>query len=61
MTSAPTTPLTSVMHGNRCIGFILHRGRQGVEIFTRETRSLGIFPTELEAISALLNPPSARS
>jgi len=61
MTSAPTTPLTSVMHGDRCIGFILHRGRQGVEVFTREAQSLGYFPTEHEAISALLNPKAARS
>jgi hypothetical protein len=61
MTSAPTTPLTSVMHGNRCIGFILHRGRQGVEAFTRETQSIGCFATEHEAIGALLNPKGAQS
>ena len=55
------TPLTSIMHGNRCIGFLLHRGQQGIEVFTRETQSIGCFPTEQEAIGALLNPQGARS
>jgi hypothetical protein len=61
MTSAPAPALISVMHENRCLGFLLSRGRQGVEVFTRETQSLGCFPTEHEAISALLNPRDARS
>ena len=61
MTTAPATPLTSVMHNGRCIGFLLHRGPQGIEVFTHETQSLGCFPTEHEAIRALLNPKGARS
>jgi hypothetical protein len=61
MTAAPATPLISVMHNDRCLGFLLHRGPQGVEVFTRETQSLGCFPTEHEAISALLNPKGTRS
>jgi hypothetical protein len=56
MTTAPATSLISVMHAGRCLGFLLRRGRQGVEVFTRETQSLGCFPTEHEAIGALLNP-----
>jgi len=59
MTTAPATPLISVMHGDRCLGFLLRRGQQGIEVFTRETRSLGCFPTEREAISALLNSKGA--
>ena len=59
MTAAPATPLISIMHNNRCIGFMLRRGRQGIEVFTRETESIGCFPTEREAIAALLNPRDA--
>jgi hypothetical protein len=60
MTTTPATSLTSVMHNDRCLGFLLCRGRQGIEAFTRETQSIGCFPTEHEAISALLNPKDAR-
>jgi hypothetical protein len=49
------------MHGDRCIGFLLHRGRQGVEVFTRETQSVGCFPNEREAIGALLNPKQTKN
>jgi hypothetical protein len=61
MTTTTATPLISVMHNGRCLGFLLYRGRQGVEVFTHETQSLGCFPTEREAIGALLNPKGARS
>jgi hypothetical protein len=61
MNTAPATPLISVMHDGRCLGFLLRRGRQGIEAFTRETQSIGCFPTEHEAVSALLNPKDARS
>ena len=61
MSTVPATPLISVMHDSRCIGFLLRRGRQGFEVFTRETESIGCFPTEHEAVSALLNPKGARS
>ena len=61
MSTTPATSLTPVMHNGRCIGFMLRRGRQGIEVFTRETQSIGCFPTEREAIGALLNPKDARS
>jgi hypothetical protein len=61
MTTAPATPMISVMHNGRCLGFLLSHGRQGVEAFTRETQSVGCFRTEHEAIGALLNPKDARS
>ena len=61
MSATPATPLISVMHDGRCLGFLLRRGRQGIEAFTRETQSIGCFPTEHEAVSALLNPKGARS
>jgi hypothetical protein len=61
MSATPATPLTSVIHNGRCLGFLLHRGPQGVEVFTPETRSLGCFNSEHEAIARLLNPEGARS
>ena len=61
MSTVPATPLISVMHDGRCLGFLLRRGRQGIEAFTRETESIGCFPTEHEAVNALLNPKGARS
>jgi hypothetical protein len=61
MTAAAATPLISIMHNSRCIGFMLRRGRQGVEVFTREMQSIGCFATEHEAVGALLNPKDARS
>jgi hypothetical protein len=60
MTTAPATPMISVMHNGRCLGFLLSRGREGVEAFTRETQSVGCFLTEYEAITALLNPKDAQ-
>jgi hypothetical protein len=60
MTATPATPLIPIMHENQCLGFLLSRGRQGVEVFTRETQSLGCFATEREAIGALLNPKAER-
>jgi hypothetical protein len=59
MNTTPATPMTPVMHAGRCLGFLLNRGREGVEAFTRETQSAGCYPTEYEAISALLNPKGA--
>ena len=61
MNTAPATPLISVMHNGRCLGFLLYRGQQGVEAFMRETQSIGVYPTEHEAIGALLNPKGVRS
>jgi hypothetical protein len=49
------------MHEGRCLGFLLCRGRQGVEVFTHETRSLGCFASEREAIAALLNPSAEQT
>jgi hypothetical protein len=49
------------MHENQCLGFLLSRGPQGVEAFTRDEKSVGTFLTEHEAIGALLNPKGTRS
>jgi hypothetical protein len=44
------------MHNGRCLGFLLRRGPQGVEVFDRDERSLGFFTDEHQAIRSLLDP-----
>jgi hypothetical protein len=54
MTARPIiTPMISVYDGRSCVGFILSRGRAGYEVFNRDERSLGIYPTQREAAAAL--------
>jgi hypothetical protein len=46
--------MLSVYDGRLAIGFILRRGRSGVEAFTAdENESLGLFPSEDTAAAAL--------
>jgi hypothetical protein len=52
MTASPVTPITSIMVGSRCIGFVFRRGAAGVEAFD-EQRSLGMFADQGEAIAAV--------
>jgi hypothetical protein len=44
--------ITSIMAGNRCIGFTMHRGVAGYEAFT-EHSSLGLFADQGAAIAAI--------
>jgi hypothetical protein len=39
--------------GSKCIGFLLPRGRQGVEAFGADDRSLGVFPDQKHAADAV--------
>lgn len=48
-----TVPLTSIYDGQRCIGFLLRRGKSGVEAYDADCISLGLFPTEGEAANAV--------
>jgi hypothetical protein len=43
----------AVFDGQRCLGHILSRGRQGYEAFDRDDRSLGIFPNQQTAADAI--------
>jgi hypothetical protein len=43
----------AVTDGQQCIGHILHRGKSGVEAFDVDDRSLGLYPTQKEAMAAL--------
>jgi hypothetical protein len=51
------SPLASVFgrDGKKCIGFILRRGAAGVEAFTADVLSLGLWDTANEAIAAVLD------
>jgi hypothetical protein len=48
-----------VVAGGRCIGHMISRGLAGIECFDRDNRSLGIFATAAEALSALTPKPAA--
>ena len=43
----------AVYDGSRCIGYLMPRGKTGVEAFDANTRSLGIFPTMKAAADAV--------
>jgi hypothetical protein len=47
------TPMSFVNDGRRCIGFLLNRGRSGVEAFDIDTRSLGVFASAKVAADAV--------
>jgi hypothetical protein len=50
----PAPAITSVYSGRDCIGFAIARGVRGVEAFTANERSLGLFkdvPTAANAIA----------
>jgi hypothetical protein len=49
-----TSPLLSIYDGQRCVGFVFARGKQGFEAFTAEQQSLGTFATQREAATAVM-------
>jgi hypothetical protein len=51
--TATASSLVSVLSGDRCIGFLISRGRDGFEAFNADERSLGIFPTQHAAAAAI--------
>jgi hypothetical protein len=46
-------PLQAVYSGQDCLGFLLSRGKQGVEAFTAAEDSLGFFPDQKSAANAV--------
>jgi hypothetical protein len=48
-----TTPLLSVYDGRQLLGFLLPRGKQGVEAFSADDRSLGVYPDQRSAAAAV--------
>jgi hypothetical protein len=54
------TAMSPVMGAdNRCVGFLLRRGRGGVEAYGREAESIGIFPDEEAAAKVVLEAAEA--
>jgi hypothetical protein len=45
--------MVSVFAGQRCIGFLLRRGRQGIEALDSDGRSLGLYASPIEAAAAV--------
>jgi hypothetical protein len=45
--------LQAVYSGQDCLGFLLSRGRQGVEAYDADDRLLGIFPDKKSAADAV--------
>jgi hypothetical protein len=43
----------AVYDGQTCIGHLLARGRSGVEVFGADDESLGVYPTQKEAMQAV--------
>jgi hypothetical protein len=51
--SSPHLTTQAVADGRTCIGFLLPRGKAGVEAFDAEDASLGIYPTTKGAADAI--------
>lgn len=49
-----TSALQSVYCGRSCVGFLLARGRDGVEAFDADERSLGLFANAKAAHAAIV-------
>jgi hypothetical protein len=47
------TTMLSIYDGQTCIGFVIERGKQGVELFDREQKSLGLFRTQSDDNAAI--------
>ncbi len=53
-------PMTAVIYGGQCCGFLFVRGPAGIESFDADgENSLGIYTDEHAALAAILNPKSA--
>jgi hypothetical protein len=55
-----TSRLIPVMAGKTCAGFLLRRGREGVEAFDRDERSLGLFTDPIAAAVAVEKSGTSR-
>jgi len=52
--AASTSPMVSIYDGQRCVGFVYARGKQGFEAIDCDQRSLGMFATQREAVTAVM-------
>jgi hypothetical protein len=51
--NAMSSPMVPLIAGKCCVGFLVNCGRQGVEAFSADEQSLGIFPGPIEAAAAV--------
>jgi hypothetical protein len=51
--TAPS-PMAYVYDGRECVGFVFNRGKLGFEAIDRNERSLGLFQTQREAATAVM-------
>jgi hypothetical protein len=61
MNNPNSTPLATIMRGDRCVGFLLRRGPKGIEAYAGDERSLGIFTDEHDAVAAVLDRANGAS
>jgi hypothetical protein len=47
------TALISIRDGQRCVGFVIARGKLGFEGFDRDQRSIGFYPSTQDAARAI--------
>ena len=52
------SPITPIVAGKQCIGFVFPRGRVGFEAFDEE-KSLGLYQTRESAIAAVIDAQRA--
>ena len=48
------TSMLTVYDGQRCVGFVLNRGKAGYEAINDNDRSIGAFATQRDAVNELL-------
>jgi hypothetical protein len=56
-----SSPMLSVYDGRTCVGFLLPRGKGGVEASDAHTKSLGLFPSQGAAVAAISARVDGRS
>ena len=62
MTAATSkSPLATVIDEGHCRGFLLRRGPTGVEAFTADQVSIGVFADEAAAVAAIFKSGAVRS
>jgi hypothetical protein len=57
--SKPVTALASIYVGQKCVGQILRRPKQGTEAFDADDKSLGIFEGDKDAANAIVDAAAA--
>jgi hypothetical protein len=50
--------MVSVYSGRDYVGFIFARGKEGFEAFDQQERSLGMFKTQQDAVTAVMRSPT---